>query len=202
MEPLLHGILLAFGLILPLGIQNVFIFNQGATQPRFYKALPAIISAAVCDTLLILLAVAGVSVVVLRITSLALVLSIIGFFFLLFMGWVMWKSTPVREQPSRNHYTARRQITFAASVSLLNPHAIMDTIGVIGTSSIVYDGNEKLLFTTACILVSWLWFFGIAFVGRKIGQYDQSGKFLKRLNQISAILIWGMALLMGYQILY
>lgn len=26
---LLHGIALAFGLILPLGAQNVFVFNQG-----------------------------------------------------------------------------------------------------------------------------------------------------------------------------
>lgn len=41
-EPFIHGALLAFGLILPLGIQNVFIFNQGATQSRFSKALPAV----------------------------------------------------------------------------------------------------------------------------------------------------------------
>lgn len=29
---LLHGIALAFGLILPLGAQNVFVFNQGASR--------------------------------------------------------------------------------------------------------------------------------------------------------------------------
>lgn len=34
---LLHGIALAFGLILPLGAQNVFVFNQGASQPQFKK---------------------------------------------------------------------------------------------------------------------------------------------------------------------
>lgn len=32
---------------------------------------------------------------------------------------------------------------FAASVSLLNPHAILDTIGVIGTNSIQYIGSEN-----------------------------------------------------------
>ncbi|EOB7095948.1 hypothetical protein NYT36_02995 [Staphylococcus aureus] len=31
-QPVLHGILLALGLILPLGAQNVFVFNQGANQ--------------------------------------------------------------------------------------------------------------------------------------------------------------------------
>lgn len=35
LEAFIHGALLAFGLILPLGIQNIFIFNQGATQKRF-----------------------------------------------------------------------------------------------------------------------------------------------------------------------
>jgi L-lysine exporter family protein LysE/ArgO len=40
----IHGFVLALGLILPLGVQNVFIFNQGAVQPRFYKALPAILA--------------------------------------------------------------------------------------------------------------------------------------------------------------
>ena len=34
-EAILHGIILAFGLIVPLGVQNVFVFNQGALQPTF-----------------------------------------------------------------------------------------------------------------------------------------------------------------------
>ena len=50
MEPLIHGILLAFGLILPLGVQNVFVFNQGATHKKFTNALPAVITAGLCDT--------------------------------------------------------------------------------------------------------------------------------------------------------
>ena len=29
---LIHGLLLALGLILPLGAQNVFVFNQGANK--------------------------------------------------------------------------------------------------------------------------------------------------------------------------
>ena len=66
MEAIIHGIILAFGLILPLGVQNVFVFSQGATQPRLLSALPATITAAVCDTFLILLAVFGLSIIVLQ----------------------------------------------------------------------------------------------------------------------------------------
>lgn len=91
---LLHGIALAFGLILSLGAQNVFVFNQGASQPHFKKAIPVIVTAALCDTLLILLAVLGVSVLVFAIPVLQTALFAVGLLFLLYMGWSIWKSTP------------------------------------------------------------------------------------------------------------
>ncbi len=40
MNAIIHGIVLAFGLILPLGVQNVFIFQQGAWQKQVWRALP------------------------------------------------------------------------------------------------------------------------------------------------------------------
>lgn len=199
MQALIHGIILAIGLILPLGVQNVFIFNQGATHKKFIHACPAIITAGICDTILIFLAVTGVSVVVLNFEWLTILLFLFGFIFLTYMGFVMWRSDPVTNNDieSQNRFSPRRQITFAASVSLLNPHAILDTIGVIGTSSLTYTGYEKLIFTIACIVVSWIWFFFLAIIGRKVGQFGNSGMLLKRMNQISAIIIWGMALYLG-----
>jgi L-lysine exporter family protein LysE/ArgO len=199
-EPFIHGIILAFGLILPLGVQNVFVFNQGATHARFFQALPAVITAAVCDTVLITLAVTGVSVVVLSFEGLRIILFLGGFLFLLYMGWVMWKSNPVVERNDASRFSTKRQITFALSVSLLNPHAILDTIGVIGTSSLVYESKDKLVFAIACVVISWLWFLGLALLGRAIGRYDQKGMLLKRLNQASAVIIWVMAVYMGMQL--
>lgn len=200
MEPLIHGILLAFGLILPLGVQNVFIFNQGATHRKFTKALPAIITAGICDTILIYLAVAGVSVIVFSFEWMKISLFLAGFLFLAYMGWVIWKDNPtVSAKQDEKGFSPRRQITFAASVSLLNPHAILDTIGVIGTSSLAYTGYEKWIFTLACIVVSWIWFLSLAIVGRKIGQINENGKLLKNINKLSVLIIWVMALYMGYQ---
>ncbi|MGN7479385.1 LysE/ArgO family amino acid transporter [Solibacillus silvestris] len=201
MEPLIHGILLAFGLILPLGVQNIFIFNQGAIHRKFTKALPAVITAGVCDTILIYLAVAGVSVIVFNFEWLKMLLFSAGFFFLAYMGLVIWKNKPeVRTNQEESRFSPRRQIVFAASVSLLNPHAILDTIGVIGTSSLAYTGYGKWVFTAACIGVSWLWFISLAVFGKKLGQINGNGKFLIRINQISAIIIWMMAIYMGYQL--
>jgi L-lysine exporter family protein LysE/ArgO len=85
---MLHGFILALGLILPLGVQNLFVFNQGAVHPRFVRALPSIITAALCDTLLISLAILGVSVMVLEYDWIRILLFSLGICFLAYMGWV------------------------------------------------------------------------------------------------------------------
>jgi L-lysine exporter family protein LysE/ArgO len=190
----IHGFILAFGLILPLGVQNIFVFNQGAVQPKWMNALPVVLTAALCDTLLITLAILGVSAVVLEISFLKVALSVIGIVFLVYMGYVTWNSKPSKDKLNVQSLPARSQIAFAASVSLLNPHAIMDTIGVIGTSSLTYTGVEKTVFTLVCILVSWIWFLGLSILGRLAGRLDQSGKIISTLNKISALIMWGTAI--------
>ncbi|WP_414047967.1 LysE/ArgO family amino acid transporter [Macrococcus equi] len=187
-QAMLHGILLAVGLILPLGAQNVFVFNQGANHKSMKKTLPVIITAALCDTLLILMAVLGVTLFLNTFPTLKLVIYIIGLFFLLYMAYSIW-----HEQPNKNKeveaMSPQKQIGFAMSVSLLNPHAILDTIGVIGTSASAYSGELKVAFTVACVTVSWCWFIGLAYFGKVVGAMDEEGKFIIILNKISSIII-------------
>ena len=188
LQAIIHGILLSLGLILPLGAQNVFVFNQGANHQRWSRSLPVIITAGLCDTLLIVLAVLGVSLILMSFPTLQLVIYMIGFVFLLYMAWSLWREKPA----SMAHHvqmTAKKQIGFAMSVSLLNPHAIMDTIGVIGTSAALYDGTEKWLFALATISVSWIWFVALSLLGRFVGHIDTSGKFILILNKLSSVII-------------
>ncbi|MGC7723192.1 LysE/ArgO family amino acid transporter [Staphylococcus epidermidis] len=152
LQPLIHGLLLALGLILPLGAQNVFVFNQGANQKKISKALPVIITAGLCDTFLIVIAILGVSLILISMPT-------------------------------------KKQILFALSVSLLNPHAIMDTVGVIGTSASVYDGYDKVVFSLATISVSWIWFVFLAILGRITGKIDKSGKYIVILNKVSSVIV-------------
>ena len=194
LEAFIHGFILALGLILPLGVQNVFIFNQGALQPRYRNVLPAVITAALCDTLLISVSVLGVSLLILGSFWFKVILVGGGIIFLVYMGWTTWNTKPNIEKGSiAKEFSIKKQILFAASVSLLNPHAIMDTVGVIGTSSIRYEGEEKVIFTVTAILVSWIWFFAISYIGRITGKIDKSGKVLLILNKISALVMWAAA---------
>lgn len=203
-QAFIQGILLSFGLILPLGAQNIFIFNQGALHRKWRGALPAVITASLCDTLLILLAVWGVSLLVLTLSWLKVVLAIVGVLFLLYIGWMIWNSDSDSDATIDRsiQWTISKQILFCMSVSLLNPHAILDTVGVIGTTSLSFQGNEKIIFTSACILVSWIWFLSLSILGRMIGSADRSGEIRRNLNRISAVLIWFSAIYLIYSLFF
>lgn len=197
----IYGVILAFGLIIPLGVQNIFIFNQGASQGHFIRALPSVLTASVCDTILIVISVLGVSLIVFTIPLLETVIYVVGFFFLMYMGWLTWKSKPHHLRANAKPLSAKRQIVFAASVSLLNPHALLDTIGVIGTNSLQFSGNNKWIFTMACIFVSWTWFFSLSVAGHFTHKLDKSGLGIKFLNKISAIIIWTVAIYIAHQVI-
>ncbi|WP_276352411.1 LysE/ArgO family amino acid transporter [Cohnella caldifontis] len=188
-----HGFILAIGLIMPLGVQNFFVFSQGAVR-RFGRALPIVVTAGVCDTLLILLAVSGVSVVVLNFEWMKTVLVVLGVLFLLYMGYKTWRTKPeTNREGERAESTVSRLIGYTLMISILNPHAILDTIGLIGTSSLRYTGTAKIAFTSACVLVSWFWFFLLAAAGHLLGSRDPSGRFVAVLNRLSAVVMWAAA---------
>ncbi|KGJ25226.1 LysE family L-lysine exporter, partial [Staphylococcus epidermidis] len=103
---------------------------------KISKALPVIITAGLCDTFLIVIAILGVSLILISMPTLQLFIYIIGFLFLMYMAWSLWTEKPSNIEEIEP-MSAKKQILFALSVSLLNPHAIMDTVGVIGTSASV-----------------------------------------------------------------
>jgi hypothetical protein len=57
-----------------------------------------------------------------------------------------------------------------------------------------YNGKEKIAFALASILVSWIWFTGLAVAGRITGGMDKSGRLMVVLNKISALVMWGAAI--------
>lgn len=201
MPAMVHGTFLAFGLIVPLGVQNLFVFNQGALQPRLTQALPSVITAALCDTVLIILAVLGISMLLLELVWLKLSIFMVGFFFLIYMGYITWNQAAKNLSENSKILAAKTQIIFAASVSILNPHAILDTIAIIGTNSVQYDTYGKIAYTGSCVAVSWIWFFSLAFAGSRVHRVSNSRSWIQYINKIGAIIIWSIACYMGFQII-
>ncbi|SDJ33574.1 LysE/ArgO family amino acid transporter [Natribacillus halophilus] len=198
---IIHGFVLSFGLILAFGAQNIFLFNQGAAHKKLRHTMPSVVTASICDTILIVLAVLGVSLIVMTVPVFQIIFFAAGFLFLIYIGWSIWSSDPVEVNKQHGAMSAKKQILFAISVSLLNPHAVLDTVGVIGTNSLRYSATSELIgFTIACIVVSWVSFIGLAMIGKTIRTIDKEGKIVVLINKISAVIIWGVAIFLVYQL--
>ena len=200
LDAFLYGFIFALGLIIPLGAQNIFVFNQGASQKHFYQALPVVITAGLCDTLLIVLAISGVSLIVLELAWLKTIIYVVGFLFLLYMARATWQAVPPKVDSDAKPFSTKKQIVFALSVSLLNPHAIIDTVAVIGTNSLNFIGNAKMAYTAACICVSFLWFLFLAFMGRTIHRLNTTGHLIRIINKCSSIILLAVAGYIAYQL--
>ncbi len=60
------------------------------------------------------------------------------------------------------HVAGRRAILLqAVGVSLLNPHAVLDTVGVIGGAIAAQAAGERMFFALGAITASWVWFLGL-----------------------------------------
>lgn len=199
-KPLLHGVSLAIALILPLGAQNTFIINQGATHKKLALIMPAVITAGLCDTLLIILATTGVSSVVLLNETIKYLMLVVSVLFLGYLGYKLW-ITEVNQtiNNSTAKYSLKFQIMTAMTLSLLNPHAIADTIAAIGTSALAYeDLDQRFYFTLACIVVSWIWFFALSLFGKSLAK----NKFYNTYqNKISSVMIWLSCIFVAFSIL-
>ncbi|MFX4301268.1 LysE/ArgO family amino acid transporter [Alicyclobacillus tolerans] len=195
-----HGFILALGLILPIGMQNGFILTQGVVNRRWTGALPAVITASVCDTVLVSLAVLGLSAVALHIFWLRYILGMIGIGFLLYMGWKTWQDKGSMDQDETSTaWPPKRQVTFAASVSLFNPHALIDTLVILGGSALAYTSwADKIAFASACSVVSWIWFFFLAIGGHIAGKAALRSTSFNKIHQVAAVMMWLSAIYLAY----
>lgn len=184
-----HGAVLALGLILPLGVQNAFILNQGASSAHYRQVLPVVITAGISDTFLILLAVLGASIILFEYPVVKTSLMVFGIIFLVYIGYRAWVTEYNLEKSSTKGigWSTSKKVLFTLSVSLLNPHAVIDTVGVIGPTALIYELYPLIAFTAAVIINSWLWFFALAKFGQHLRRYKRIYQYQ---GKFAALIMW------------
>ncbi|WRN52892.1 LysE family transporter [Staphylococcus aureus] len=190
---IIHGFIFSDWSNFTFRCTNVFIFNQGANQPKYRYVLPAIITAGYTDSLLIIIAVVGVSIIIMSLPILQAIIYIVGLIFLMYMAWTIWHDKPSTDGEAQI-MSPMKQVSFALSVSLLNPHAILDTIGVIGSSAALYSGSNKIRLQSLVLAFHGYGSFYSQF-RKMVESIDKTGKLLTIINKISSIIIIIVALM-------
>lgn len=163
--PIIQGFGLSIGLIIAIGAQNSFVLRQGLLRKHVF--VTALISS-LGDVILILIGISGVGSIIADNKLLINIALWGGAIFLFYYGIRSLKSALTENTLSKDRNpeistTQKQAVTAAFAFSLLNPHAILDTVVLIGSVSSQYLGINKMLFGIGASFASVVWFFGLAY---------------------------------------
>ena len=162
---MLQGFLLGFSLIFAIGAQNIFVFRQGLLG-RFI--FPVVLFCSLSDTFLIFLGIFGLSFFVIEdIIWLKPYLLFFASLWLFLYGGLRFKSaftnndSLVFEQNDRAKLWSTMSVIFILSFG--NPNVYLDTVILVGTVSLQYDGLQQVLFGLGASFASFIFFFGLGY---------------------------------------
>ncbi len=194
-QPLLDGVILSAGLIIAIGAQNAFVIRQGVSGQHL---LPMALTCVSCDLLLISIGALGVGEFIAASASLRMGLVLVGIAFLGWYGVTSWirairgSRNPLADSTEVEPQKMGKVVLLAIGFSLLNPHAIVDTVVLIGGLASQYvDRVERLIFTIGAGLVSLVWLFGLTY-GARLLQNVFKKPLTARIfdGTVGAIMFW------------
>ena len=169
------GLLLGVTMLLPIGAASLFVLNQGV-QAGFPRAFIGILTVCLCDSFLIILGAVGASSLM-AMLGYREVLIALGSTFLIILGLLTLRTPPPQhsEVEALPHIAAT--VAKGVGVSLFNPHAVLDTIGIIGGVIAAQAAEEQLSFAAGTVSASWVWFFTLG-----IGAWGISERLTTRVK--------------------
>lgn len=189
-----QGFALCGGLIVAIGAQNVFVLTQGARGNRPWLAASLCTA---CDALLIAFGVGGVGAAVSGSPALSGSLALAGAAFLAVYGLRALKSSlrgeSMRLDAGTERSSVRSVLLGALGVSLLNPHALLDTVVLIGGMSGQMDAVSRLRFGLGAATASCCWFFSLSLGGRIMAPLLAKPGVWRVLDLLVCLTMWTLA---------
>lgn len=194
LAPLAQGFGVSAALIIAIGAQNAFVLQQGLR--RSYLFLSAL-TCALCDAVLISLGVGGFGAVIAATPWLTRLATWGGALFLLLYGWRSFRSAmrsnALTVQGDLARLSLRATVLGLLAVSLLNPHALLDTVVLIGSVGAQYPAPERATFALGAMLASLTWFFSLAYGAARLAPLFQKPLAWRVLDLTVGCLMWSIA---------
>lgn len=168
----LKGFGMGAGLIVAIGAQNAHVLRMGLR--RQHVAMTVLVCI-VCEVLMISSGIAGIGALVDGDRLLAATARRGGAVFLMWYGLRAWRSAlqaqsldigPQRAAPSR-----RQALATVLAVTLLNPHAWLDTVILLGAVGSQQGPQGKWWFALGAMHTAMLWFALLGFGARLLSPW-------------------------------
>lgn len=192
--PVFKGFVIGAGLIIPIGVQNSYVLSQSIKRNHHLMAATICI---LCDFILMSLGVFGGGALISSNGMLAEVITWAGILFLTVYGVIFFrhfylgsKDDMLKEiKPS----TRKAVIFTTLAVTLLNPHAYLDTVVIIGSISGGFAQSDKMAFLLGTLLASIAWFYALSLGAARMSAWLSQSHVQRGINLLVAVLMWVIA---------
>lgn len=184
----LRGILVGFAFVAPIGMQNIYMFNN-ALSNKMSKALLYNFLVWFCDALFSFAAFYGIGALISANEIVKIIVMIIGGALTSYIGFNIIRSAKQTAIGSDSKKQSLKQALMTALiVSWGNPQAMIDGTMMLGASRATLTFEQSILFITGVVTASFIWDHGIT-IGFNLLRDKLPKKFLLAINLISGIIV-------------
>lgn len=194
--PFIKGLSFGLGLIMSIGLQNTFVLKQGLTANSHIFIIPFLCS--LIDALLITLGILGLGKVIILFPNTLIISKYIASIFLFLYGakslYSAIKSNDalrIKNSPNQNLSST---IIAILVVSLLNPQNYLETVLLLGSISLHFEGLAKISFGAGAISASFIWFFSLAYGAKMLRPIFSRPFTWKILDLFITFTMWFLAI--------
>lgn len=199
-----HGFLLCASIIIAVGPQNLFILRQGLRGKHVFATA---LFSTLADLVLIALAVGGLSAFISTNNTFKMGITVVGALFLAYYGGCAllraFRKGSTAPDLSSHKTTAGIGATIVAALgfAFLNPAAYLDTLMIIGSTSLSFSASERLIFGGGAVMASATWFFILSYGARHLAALFQSPIAWHVLDVVSGFVMLGIATTLFYALI-
>lgn len=198
----LTGFTLMATLIMPIGMQNAFVLNQGIKRQHH------LLVASFCslsDAFFMSIGVWGGAKLLSSSPWLLQTIGILGSIFMSYYGFTCLKAAIKKDQldlESEQHGSLKTVLLACAAFTFFNPHVYIDTIVILGGFAANLQHDQLPWFTVGGVTASIVWFFSLALLGKKLSPFLAKPKSQQIINFAIAIMMWVLAAYLIHFIFY
>lgn len=196
-QPLWEGFFLGISLIAAIGAQNLFVLRQGI---KGEYVLTTTLVSSLCDFAMIGVGTMGAGSFIASVPGLKQLAVICGIVFLVYYGLksclnlIQGRSLELVMATEKGSIPQKTVILSAMGFSLLNPHAVLDGVVLIGGLSGQYAIlTDRMIFASGAGIASVIWFFCLGFGAQMFGPLFRKPAFAKLLDVLVAGIMFGIA---------
>ena len=182
MDLLLLGFFTGLSLILAIGVQNIFVIEQGLKKQHVFLVC---LVCSVSDLILIFVGIFLFHYFVQYFNStIELIFNILLIAFLIHFIYSKIKifNTKVSLQNDQNNISKYDIFLKTLGFTYLNPHVYSDTVFILGNFSKNFLLSEKIIFGIGASIASFLFFFLLGYLSKFLSKYAESKKVWNIIN--------------------